>query len=152
MVFGCMEPLDIGGRYSHSSFVMEEGLTKILNGEKEEFPVNVLKEVGSVFDSAANAIFGKRILLEERAHYRLLVDSLMEFSGEKYDSLNSLNKKIIKFSDLMRNLRSYGLSVVDVDRDSYRELQQFFKYFHSKTSRLRFASNVAGQPSRYSWV
>ncbi len=152
-----IEPIDIGGNYYYSSFVMGSRLGQVLEGKHTDFPVTVIREIEQVFDLALSSVLPllgdankPRNLLKENAHYLLLADTMKElYPGEdNYSATSRMNE----FSGLVKNLQTHGSEIVNADRDSYRELQGFLELLHVRSAQFSSDSILAGVQSPYSYL
>ncbi|MBI2043581.1 hypothetical protein HYT25_04290 [Candidatus Pacearchaeota archaeon] len=130
--------IDISSRFSYSLSVTSGILEEILKGETMNFSPAILPEIDKLFDTALRAILPEHEdLHEENKHYLFLGKAIKDFSDRKYDD-ELMGKKILEFSGLVKNLKIHGYGIVNVDRESYAELQNFLSYLGEKTAEQNF--------------
>lgn len=135
----CIEPSDIGSRYSYSSLVMCNRLESLAKGKNPEIPENVLAEAREIFDFALQAV--PHPSSKNNAYY-LMVCHITKSLGYE-----DAGKKMTEFSESMNLLGSQNLPY-----SRLVELCGFFNRLHQQSERAASARILHGQKSPYTYV
>ncbi len=150
-----IEDVDMGSYYGYASLVVENHLGKLVNNKPSKIPRGVLTDIQNLFKLALRGIESHKGILSDdfpraMCTCRLVWDTLTEFTGEKYQSLNELEVKVQELSNLTEKLKDVEQLPEDI-YSSCRYLQKFFIRLHQKSEEAN-SMNAVGQKSKYTHI